>query len=267
MKQDQNQPSPSSSYADPSLYDILMTPGSVSEMDILERIAVQFGSTDVLSLPWLEPACGTGRLLRILEERGRRALGYDLSAAMIAYASVQLNGGSENGLVQAVVADMVTGPRGMDKGSFGFAFNPWNTIRHLMDDDAILAHLNVTARSLTPDGFYVVGLSLTDPNGAVHEEDVWTATRGQCQVTQVVNYLPPEADERIEQVLSHLTVTTPDGETHHDTIDQLRTYTSAEWDVILEQSAMTRTASLDVRGDLRGARDLLYQLEVLTPRD
>lgn len=267
MKPDQNQSSPPSSYDDPSIYDILMTPGSESEMDVLERIAKQFGSADALSLPWLEPACGTGRLLRILEERGRSALGYDLSSAMIAYAAAQLNEGADNGPVQAVVADMVTGPQGTHDGSFGFAFNPWNTIRHLTDDDAILAHLDVTARSLMPGGIYVVGLSLTDPHGAVHEEDVWTATRGQCQVTQVVNYLPPDADKRIEQVLSHLTTTTQDGETHHDTIDQLRTYTPEEWDAVLEQSAMTRTASLDVRGELRGAKDLPYQLEVLTPRD
>jgi len=266
MKSNQNQDEPVSVYDDPSIYDILMTPGTADEVNVLQRIHRRLVAPSAAALPWLEPACGSGRLLRVIAGRGRRVSGYDLSPAMVSYAARRLAAADLDGLADVVVADLASGPGGIEPEAFGFAFNTWNTIRHLMDDAAVVSHLNATARCLAPGGRYVLGLSLVEPGGAVFEEDVWTAVRGSCRVTQVVNYLPPAPDSRIELVLSHLTVTRPSGETHGDTIDRLRTYSSEEWADLLQRSDMSRVASLDLKGSPRGDVALPYQLEVLAPR-
>ena len=48
-------------------------------------------------------------------------------------------------------------------------------------------------------------------------EDVWVAHRGVTRVRQVVQYLPPEGD-RVERVISHVTVRTPRGVREIDSV-------------------------------------------------
>lgn len=257
-----------SAYDEPAVYDILMTPGTAREADVLERIHTRWIGTRAAELPWLEPACGSGRLLRVLAGRGRRLTGYDASPAMIAYARRRLRGAA-GGRVALSVAAMETGPDGIVAGGHGFVLNPWNTFRHLRHDAAALAHLRATAAATHPDGCYVVGLSLSHPEGDPPEEDIWSGTRGRCRVTQVVNYVPPgpEGTERVELVYGHVTVARPSGETHFDTVDRLRTYTEAQWEDLLARSPWRRAEVLDLDGRPRAGRDLPYGLEVLVRRD
>jgi len=110
-----------------------------------------------------------------------------------------------------------------------------------------------------------VGLDLHRPE-VEPREDVWTAARGPCRVTQVVNYLPPPTrgpSARIETVLSHLMVDRPRGVTHHDARYRLRTYTEAQWRRQVARSPLRRAAVLDATGRPRADRDLPYQLEIL----
>ncbi|HPF36147.1 MAG TPA: methyltransferase domain-containing protein [Candidatus Krumholzibacteria bacterium] len=256
-------------YDDPLIYDILMTPGTAGEADVLERIHARHADGRTAELPWLEPACGSGRLLRVLANRGRRLIGYDASPAMLDYARGRLRGEAA-ARVRLALADMRTGPADLRPGACGFAFNPWNTLRHLPDDEAVLAHLEATAAALHPGGRYVVGISLTDPGGEPPQEDVWSAARGRCRVTQVVNYLPPDPadpDDRVERVLSHVTVTRPGGETHHDAVEALRSYTPDQWDALLEASPWRREARLDMSGKPLPPGPIPYALEVLARRD
>lgn len=256
-------------YDEPFVYDVLMAPGTAGEADVLERIHAAHVGPAARGLPWLEPACGSGRLLRLLARRGRRITGYDLNPAMLDYARRRLHG-SAAARVTLMRADMRRGPDGARPDWFGFAFNPWNTIRHLTDDAALLEHLHATARSVHPVGCYVVGISLTDPAGEAPEEDVWTGARGPCRVIQVVNYLPPDpADpaDRVERVLSHITVSRPRGESHHDTVEELRTYSPDQWNALLERSPWRRTARLDQSGRPCPPGPVPYALEVLVRRD
>ena len=111
-----------------------------------------------------------------------------------------------------------------------------------------------------------MGLSLTDYARLEAEEDVWTAARGRCRMTQVVNYLPPEpgtARARRERVLSHLTVARPRGEEHLDDAYDLRTYDRRQWRRLVARSALAHVGSHDPWGGELGARSLNYQLEVL----
>ena len=256
-------------YEDPGLYDILSTPGTAGEIDVLERIFRCFGSVPEGRPVCLEPACGTGRNLRVLAGRGWRVFGFDLDPAMVAYAQVGLRRRGFTRRAKVYTASMDQFSARIPDGSIDLAYIPDNSLRHLLSDRATQAHLEGVERALGEGGLYVVGLSVVDPDGEPPEEDVWTATRGHCRVTQVVNYLPSGdggAAPRRERVLSHLMVERPGGLTHHDSVYELRTYTERQWRRLLNASGLRRLAVLDRFGRERGERILPYQLEVLISR-
>ena len=66
-------------YADPMVYDILYTPGTAGEVSAFEMLEKRFASGRLKkNRLWFEPACGTGRYLRVAQNRGRRVVGFDL---------------------------------------------------------------------------------------------------------------------------------------------------------------------------------------------
>ena len=138
-------------YDDAMLYDILHAPGTAEEVDGLERIALRFAPGRPERQVWLDPACGTGRYLRVAAGRGRSVIGVDLSPAMIEYARRRVPGG------RLLVGDMQHLDALLRPASVHFAFNMINTIRHLLTDDALALHLRAMARVLVPGGVYAVG--------------------------------------------------------------------------------------------------------------
>ena len=255
-------------YADPMVYDILYTPGTAGEVSAFECLEKRFASGRLKkSRLWLEPACGTGRYLRVAQNRGRRIAGFDLDEGQLAYARGRLKG-PPGGLFTADMTKFQTAAKqaGLKPGSVDFAFNPVNTIRHLESDVAMLAHFEQMAIVLKPGGVYVVGLSLTDYEQLAPEEDLWKTARGKCRVSQLVNYLPPvpkTSRARREQVVSHLTVERPRTTEHFDDTYDLRCYNTKQWRDLVMKSRLDHVGSFDAFGEPREGRVLNYQLEVL----
>lgn len=281
------------------LYDILHTPGTAREVDGLERIARKFapGAVRKKSTPrggvplptapvWLEPACGTGRYLRVLERRGYRAIGFDKSAEMVAYAAGAAKKKRRKGAERQVserravtgrpparvfAAGMEDFSRGMRGDKVDFAFNLINTIRHLPSDGAMLKHLRGMARAMRPGAVYIVGISLTAYGREREQEDVWKARRGATDVVQVVQYLPPEARSgpgaRTERVISHLTVRSlarENGSMRDITSAYtLRCYSLEQWIKLIERSPLEVVASIDEDGNTTPAREGGYCVFVL----
>ena len=264
-------------YADPVVYDILYTPGTWREIDVLERIEREFARRSGRPLDpdrlWLEPACGSGRYLRTAAGRGRRTAGFDLDDRMLRYAvgRQQRKAGRPPQLFRADMAHFLDEAvaAGLRPGSVDFAFNPVNSIRHLTRDRDLLAHLQQRAELMRPGAVYVVGLSLTDYDASLPEEDLWTGARGLCRVSQLVNYLPPEPGAKpartrqIERVLSHLTVERPGGIKHFDDVYDLRCYDHRQWADLIRKSALNLGGSFDAGGRPAGGFPLPYQLEAL----
>jgi len=256
-------------YADPSIYDIIATPGTARELDVLERIDRQYGRGAGRGAVWLEPACGTGRLVRLVAQRGRRVLGFDLSHTQVAYAKDTLRRRGLDRRAKVFVADMISFAAVVPARSIDFAFNTVNTIRHLMSDRAMLTHFDQMAQVLKAGGLYAVGVSFTDYASYMSDEDVWQGTRGPCRVTHIINYLPSEhggARARRENVICHLMVKRPSSITHIDGQFDLRTYDEKQWLSLLRRSALKRVAVLDEKGKQRGDRQLPYQIELLKSR-
>lgn len=244
-------------YRDPAVYDILHTPGTAGEVDGLERIRALHGPARGL---WLEPACGTGRYLRVLAGRGHRVLGFDRDPAMVAYAR------RRRPPVDVRVADLTGFAHLTPPGSVGFAFNPINSIRHLETEDALLAHLADMATVLSSRGIYAVGLSLTDYAHEAPTEDVWEARRGGCRVRQVVQYLPPPGRgraERFETVVSHIAVDRGGRTQHLDDTYRLRAYDEPQWARAVARSPLVEVGVVDEVGrDIQGL-PLAYGIRLL----
>jgi len=121
-------------YENPSVYDILHTAGTATEVDGLERMVMRFVRTPSRVMTWMEPACGTGRYLRVAGSRGTRVIGVDSSAGMIGYARERMEDtGIDFRLIEADMRDL--GGK-VKTGSVDFAFNLINSIRHLESDAA-----------------------------------------------------------------------------------------------------------------------------------
>ena len=260
-------------YRDPSVYDILHAPGTAEELTSIEHAAVLTIGKRALSRTalWLEPACGTGRLLRLNTRRGRRSIGFDLDDSMIGYAIDRSNALSQGRRASYLCADMtafaeplarVTNTRPM------VAMNTINSIRHLPSDDAMRQHLSEMAGVLSPKGVYIVGLSTSGYGIEQPSEDVWKAARGTVRVTQIVQYEPPaDPTTRLESVTSHLIIERPSGTEHADSCYALRTYSLEEWHELIESSSMRIAQVFDAHGDLSDAAVVGYRLYALVPRD
>jgi len=256
-------------YARPVVYDILHTPGTAAEVDLLDRIHARHGETLRRRPVWLEPACGTGRYLRVAAGRGARVIGFDRSAAMIEYARHRLQRLGLSRRSDLFVADMACFAHRAGQARVDLAFNLVNTLRHLPSDSALLAHLADVARCLRPGGLYAVGISLSRYDREEPSEDLWEGRRGRCHVRQRVQYLPPgpgKSQGRREQVISHLQIERPRGIERVDSTYWLRCYDETQWHRLLAGSALQHVVSLDDQGRLRGSRELAYQIELLRRR-
>ncbi|MEM1184722.1 MAG: class I SAM-dependent methyltransferase [Planctomycetota bacterium] len=248
-------------YADPSVYDILHAPGTAEEVDGLEAIADRFapGATT-----WLEPACGTARLLRVAAKRGRSVVGFDTSPEMTRYASERLEGRVPPSRARFFVGAMERFGKGnVRPGTIGFAFNTINSIRHLMSDVDLHAHFVEMHRSLSARGVYAIGLSTSGYGWEQPSEDTWTGTRGRIRVTQVVNYEPATPPDRVEMVYSHLMAERPRGTEHFDSSYGLRTYSLGQWYDAIGASPFTLGGVVDEWGEDCDPVECGYRIYVL----
>ena len=251
-------------YEDPTIYDILHAPGTADEARAVAGLA-----GDALGraggLTFLEPACGTARHLRWLATRGHRGVGFDLSDAMIADAKRRAARAGLSRRLDLFVGDMTDFAASVER-PIDAAFNLINTIRHLHTDRARLDHLACVERVLSPGGVYIVGVSTTLYGIEMPSEDVWVGARGPCRVTQVVNYLPADASDRRERVISHLHIHRPGGDEHRDSAYPLRSYSLDEWARLIGRSPLRIARVTDQDGADTDPPALGYALFVLSRR-
>lgn len=259
-------------YRLPAWYDILHNAGTAGEVDGLEEIASRWCRCSWRGASrWLEPACGTGRYLYHAAKRGCMVQGFDALPEMIDYAQDRFTRAELDARLD--VASFSDFP--IPKKPAHFAFCLINSIRHVCTDAEMLGHLERVHEALASGGVYAIGMNVSAPGTEMPSEDIWSGARGTCRVTQLVQYIPPDAGRREERVFSHLTVTTPKRELHADTQYTLRTFSGTQWRKIIDRSPLELIAITDELGEPVGEPDdpmwsgdgaSRYGIWLLTPR-
>jgi SAM-dependent methyltransferase len=239
-------------YDDPVVYDVLHTPGTAREVDALQKVAGRYRGAPPPPRRWLEPACGTGRYLRVLARRGERAVGFDANPRMVADARRRLAPLSRRGLARVLQADMRSFVESLEGERFDVAFTLINSIRHLPSDAALDEHLASMAEALRPGGVYLVGLHLSDYGRESASMDRWFGRRGALAVEQKVGYAPPRTEEEIaareEWVSSRIVVQRPSGTERWRSRYPLRCYDAVQWGQALARSPLALDDALDDSG-------------------
>ena len=217
----------------PAYYEFIYGSDWKAECDFLERIiALHVGD---LHGHWLEPACGTGRLIFRLAKRGRTVSGIDLNERAVDYCNRRLK---KHGLPQSArVADMsdfrVEQP-------CSAAFNTINSFRHLEQETDAVAHLQCVAAALQPGGVYILGLHLTPTECEPDEEESWVHRRGHLQINASMWLVERDLTNRFETFALAFDVYTPSRQFRIQDEFRFRTYTSPQFLQLIEQVSELR---------------------------
>lgn len=296
-------------YADPHVYHVLHAPGTRAEVSVIVALAREVLRTTRRApvgprekLVFLEPASGSGRYLIDLARRGHSGFGLDLSDAMTRYATRAAARAGVGARARFIMGDMTRfsptdfAPAGRSASTRGglradAAFCTINSVRHLMSDKAMLAHLACVRACLVPGGVYIIGVETVEPAFAQETEDVWVGvcrTRPRLRVQQVVQFVPavlgggvpaPGAGvgvngpagkrrerDRVETVHSHLTIRVAGcSERHTDSTYHLRTYTHAEWTGVIAKARWRVAGVFNAAGEARPEVKIGYYLWAITP--
>ena len=238
-------------YDTPRYYDAIFDIETKDEADFLEAVHERFGSTRGKRA--LEPACGSGRLVHELAQRGWRVTGIDLSQPMLDFAAERLlNAGFAADLRQADMSDFRTRAR------FDFAHCLVSTFKYLLTEDQARGHLECVARALKPGGIYVLGFHLSDYEEERKLRERWVVKRGRETIVCNTQTWPADRRTRIERVRTRLAVQSPGAtELRTETHWEFRSYDARQTRRLLRSvPELEHVATYDFSYDLDQKRDL-----------
>ncbi len=207
-------------YATPRYYDIIFDADTPREADFLDAVFDEHVTTTTRGrLKLLEPACGTGRLLKAMHDRGYACTGFDLEPGMVAYAH---RNAPDARVFQAAMQDF-TLPQAL-RGQLDGAFNLVSTFKYLPPDPDAATHLRLVADALKPGGVYALGLHLSEYGETAKNRERWVAQRDGTHVVCNIQGWPPDAATRTEHVRSRLIVTEQDTTRHYESEWDFYTY-------------------------------------------
>ena len=240
-------------YSTPEIYDVAFGWDLTLELDFLENCWADLVPGPVRRV--LEPACGTGRVLKGLGDRGYDVLGYDRSPEMVAFASHKLAtvGG------RALRGDMATF---RPPGRFDVAINLVNSIGYLLEDDELLAHWKRVAEALRPDGIYIVQFNYAGEPPNAGDFGPWENTAGDLMTALTWSVVREDlralrSHQRCRIGVRRATVGGPSEEWVLEEEHVLRLWTHEEMDRLVAASAFELLAVF---------RDRFEPLALDTPR-
>jgi len=209
-------------YDYPEYYDIAFQARTSPEADFMEAAGRKYCGFEVRR--FLEPACGSGRLITELAVRGYQVTGFDVSQPALSYLRRRLT--RRRLYADTFAAEMSDFRVGR---SADVAYCLINTFRHLLIEQAACAHLECIARSLRPGGIYVLGMDLLPLPADRRESERWTRKRGKTKVTVTQRVLRKDLRRRIEHRQVSLVARRGWKELRLRSEFQLRTYTPRQF--------------------------------------
>jgi SAM-dependent methyltransferase len=246
-------PVPIDWYDTPLYYDIIFDADTATEAAFLETVHARHAKTKGKSV--LELACGSGRLLKALGERGWKTSGFDLNPAMLAFARDRLDTAGLDGWVWQ---DRMESFRVPGNRRFDLVHCLVSTFKYLLTEADALACLGRVAAVLKPGGLFVLGVHLSDPGQTRPSHERWVASRDGVEVVCNTRTWPARPGTRLEPMRSRLRVTLPGGEIHEqETNWEVRSYTAARLKGLLRKcGAFDVLACHDFRHDPEETRQL-----------
>jgi len=209
-------------YDYPHYYDIAFQAPTRRETDFIEAACRKYCPFDARR--FLEPACGSGRLITEFAARGYQVTGFDISQPALSYLRQRLaRRWLHAETFEAEMSDFCLN-RPADA-----AYCIANTFRHLLTGHAARAHLECIAGSLRPGGIYVLGMNILPLDVDNSEAERWTERRGKTKVTVTERVLRTDVRRRIEDVQVCLMARRGSKELRLRHEFQLRTYTRRQF--------------------------------------
>jgi len=240
-------------YDAPKYYDAVFDAGTAQEAAFLEGVLARHGA--VRGRPRvrrvLEPACGSGRLVAALAERGFAVVGFDLSEPMLEHARVRVRGlAPRPRLFRAAMQDFAARER------FHLAHCLVSTFKYLANEADARRHLELVAEHLVPGGVYVLGFHLTEYADQRRNRERWQARGDGFEVVCTIEGWPAERRTRTERVRSRLVVAEGGAERRLETSWTFRTYDAAQVRRLLRSvPALEHVATYDFDHDLDQPRE------------
>jgi len=186
-------------YNYPQYWDLAFADETEQECEFLIQCSQKYLTGDVKRV--LEPGCGGGRLVVALASRGYEVTGYDLSETAIDYLRQRLeNQGMQANTFVADMQSFVASP------PVDIAINTVSTFRHLLTEQAALAHLRAMAESIRPAGLYIIGMHLLPSDADLEDEEMWEAEDELVKVRMRLTVVEASRENRQEVLRFDMTV-------------------------------------------------------------
>ena len=242
-------------YDYPHYYDIAFQAHTQREADFIEAVCRKH--CPFAARRFLEPACGTGRLVRELAARGYRVTGFDLSRPALSYLRRHLGRSRLKAKIfEADMSDFRLRER------VDAAYCTVNTFRHLLTDRAARNHLECVADSVRLGGIYVLGSDLLPSLDVKEEETVcWTQRRGETRVTVTLRVLHTDRRRRTKNLQGCLLARRGSKKLQLRYQIQSRTYTAKQFTRLLRSVPSLQLCKVyDFRYDIEQASALNDQM-------
>lgn len=237
-------------YDYPQFFELLFREDTSCEAAFFVAASQEFGTGKPKR--FLEPGCGSGRLVRYLARRGYHVTGIDLSQRSLSYAEQRLADSRRRGYdidVNLIHGDMTSFQ--LDE-PFDVAYCPCNTFRHLLSPEAVEAHLVSVWNALKPGGIYVVGMHVYPPDSDYDSIERMTETFRNTTVSARLEMVEMSLPERWETLRWTLRVKTPKERFRLQSEFRFRTYTDRQVRRLLERHP---------EWELAGVYDFWYDLQ------
>ena len=215
-------------YESPLYYDIIFAEETEQEAQWLHLIYGLYGplpspSPSLFnlssSLRVLEPACGSGRLMRALQRFGYRCTGFDAAAGAVRFA--QQRAEAEQTVFQADLSSFsISHPELAPAASFHLAHCLVSSLKYVLCPRALLQHFRSVHTVLAEGGLYVLSLHLTDWEDDGEQADCsidyWDGHRDGLHVAASISCTRWSRADRTEKIEVKMQITDTMQETKLD---------------------------------------------------
>ncbi|MFZ4763396.1 MAG: class I SAM-dependent methyltransferase [Roseimicrobium sp.] len=213
-------------YDTPAYYDIIFDQDTEREAIFLEAVVHKHGSgTHPACLHVLEPACGSGRLMLALAQRGHGVWGFDRNPNMVQHSSERMMLHGYAAVCWQDCMEIFAVPKAP---VFDLAHCLVSTFKYLLRHEDACAHLRHVAACLREGGLYVLGIHLTNYDEPRAHHERWVGVRDGVRVTCNTHTWPADRKARTENLRTRLRIARDDREFLQETNWTFRTYNAAQ---------------------------------------